>query len=81
MIQPDIQELEAWLAAEMPYETFSETLDRCAGIQVSNHYIHDVANEISQHLQILDVCPGKEEIQRQIDTISEGKFRRPILII
>jgi hypothetical protein len=80
-IQPDIQELEAWLAAEMPYETGSETLQRCTGIQISNHHIHDVANEISQDLQILDVCPGKEEIQRQIDTISEGKFRRPILMI
>jgi predicted nucleic acid-binding Zn finger protein len=80
-IQPDIQELEAWLAAEMPYETSSETLDRCAGIKISNHHIHDVANEIVQDLQILDVCPGKEEIQRQIDTISEGKLRRPILMI
>jgi len=80
-IQPDIQELEAWLAAEMPYETSSETLQRCAGIQVSNHHIHDVANEIAQDLQILDVCPGKEEIQRHIQNISEGKFRRPVLMI
>ena len=80
-IQQDIQELEAWLAAEMPYETSSETLKRCAGIHVSNHHIHDVANEIAQDLQILDVCPGKEEIQRQIDTIAEGQFRRPILMI
>jgi len=80
-IQPDVQQLEAWLAAEMPYETSSETLDRCTGIQVSNHHIHDVANEIAQDLQILDVCPDKEEIQRQIDKISEGKFRRPILMI
>ena len=27
-IQPDVQELETWLAAEMPYETCSETLHR-----------------------------------------------------
>jgi len=80
-IQPDIQELEAWLAAEMPYETSSETLQRCAGIKVSDHHIHDVTNEIAQDLQILDVCPGKEEIQHHIGTISEGKFRRPILMI
>jgi hypothetical protein len=80
-IQPDVQELEAWLAAEMPYETSCETLQRCAGIPVSNHHIHDVSNEIAQDLQILDVCPGKEEIKCQIDTISEGKFRRPILMI
>jgi hypothetical protein len=80
-IQPDVQELEAWLAAETTYETASETLQRCTGIQASNHHIHDVTNEIAQDLQILDVCPGKEGIQRQIDTISEGKFRRPILMI
>ena len=80
-IQQDIQELEAWLAAEMPYETSSETLKRCAGIHVSNHHIHDVANQIAQDLQILDVCPGKEQIQRQIDTIAEAQFRRPILMI
>ena len=80
-IQPDIQELEAWLAAEMPYETAYETLNRCAGIELSNHHIHDVTNEIAQDLEILDVCPAKEEVQHQIDTISEGKFRRPILMI
>jgi hypothetical protein len=80
-IQPDIQELEAWLAAEMPYETSSETLKKCAGIQVSNHHIHDVANEIAQDLQVLDVCPSKKEIKRQIDKIAEGQFRRPILMI
>ena len=80
-IQPDIQELEAWLAAEVPYETASQTLDRCAGIKVSNRHIHEVANEIAQDLQIVDVCPEKEEIHHQIDTLSEGKFRRPILMI
>ena len=35
-IQPDIQELEAWLAAEMPYETSSETLHRCAGTSLTD---------------------------------------------
>jgi hypothetical protein len=74
-IQPDVQELEAWLAAEMPYETCSETLERCAGIPISNHHIHDVANEIAQDFQILDVCPSKEDIQRQIDTISGSAIR------
>ncbi len=80
-IQPDVQELEAWLAAEMPYETASETLRRCAGIDVSDHHIHGVANEIAQDLQILDICPTKDEIHHQIDTVSKDKFRRPILMI
>lgn len=80
-IQPDVQELEAWLAAEMPYETASEALQRCAGIEVSNRHIHDVANEIVEDCQVLDVCPDRGEIEGQIARISEGKFRRPVLMI
>jgi len=80
-VQADVQELEAWLAAEMPYETSIEALNRCAGIQLSNHHAHDVVNEISEGIRLLDVCPDKEEIQSKIDDLSEGKFRRPVLMI
>ena len=79
--QSDIQELEAWLAAEMPYETASEALDRCAGIKLSNHHLHDVVKEVAVNIQLLDVCPEKTEIQRKIDELSEGRFRRPVLMI
>ena len=79
--QLDIQELEAWLAAEMPYETASEALERCAGIQLSNHHAHDVVNEIAGDIQLLDVCPDKTEVHRKIDALSEGRFRRPVLMI
>jgi len=79
--QSDIQELEAWLAAEMPYETASEALDRCAGIKLSNHHLHDVVKEVADDIQLLDVCPDKAEIHRKIDELSEGKFRRPVLMI
>lgn len=79
--QSDIQELEAWLAAEMPYETANETLERCAGIKLSNHHAHDVVNEIADDIQLLDVCPSKVEILHKIEALSEGKFRRPVLMI
>lgn len=80
-IQSDIQELEAWLAAEMPYETSVEALERCAGIKVSNHHAHDVVNEIADDIHLLDICPDKVEIQHKIDVLSEGRFRRPVLMI
>jgi hypothetical protein len=57
--QSDIQELEAWLAAEMPYKTASEALERCAGIKLSDHHAHDVVNEIAGDIQLPDVCPGQ----------------------
>jgi len=79
--QTDIQELEAWLAAEIPYETASEALERCSGIKLSNHHIHDVVNEIADDIHLLEVCPDKTEINRKIDVLSEGKFRRPVLMI
>jgi len=79
--QLDIQELEAWLTAEMPYETASETLERCAGIKLSNHHAHDVVNEITADIQLLDICPDKTQIHRKIDELSEGRFRRPVLMI
>jgi len=80
-VQADIQELEAWLASEMPYETAGETLKRCAGIELSNHHVHDVTNTLAKELDILDVCPSQAEIQRQVERLSKGKFRRPILMI
>jgi len=79
--QHDIQELEAWLASGSPYEEASETYNRCTGLQASAHHIHESTNFIAKDLNILDVCPVKEEIEKQIDRLSEGKFRRPIMMI
>ena len=80
-IQADVQEIEAWLTSEMPYETAADTIKRCAGIDLSNHHGHDVTNEIAQDLGVLDVCPDKDEIHSKIEELSAGRFRRPILMI
>lgn len=80
-IQPDVQAVEAWLAANMPFDEAAEGLKRCTGMDISNHHIHDVTNEIARDLGILDVCPSKDEIHHQIDLLSKGKFRRPVLMI
>ncbi len=79
--QWDIQELETWLSAEMPYETASETLERCTGIKRSNCHLHEVANEVAADLDILDVCPEKAEILSKINQLADGKFRRPVLMV
>lgn len=80
-IQPDVQEIEAWLTSEMPYEMASETLKRCTGIEASNHHSHDVTNEMAGDLDILDVCPSKDEIHSKIELLRGEKFRRPILMM
>ena len=80
-IQPDLQEIEAWLTSEMPYEMASETIKRCTGIDLSTHHSHDVTNEMVQDLGVLDVCPDREEIHCKVEQLSAGKFRRPVLMI
>ena len=80
-IQPDVQEIEAWLTSEMPYETVGETMKRCTGIDLSNHHSHDVTNAMAQDLDVLDVSPDKDKIHSKVEQLSAGKFRRPILMI
>ena len=80
-VQADIQELETWLTAEMPYENVAEALERCAGIKLSNHHIHDVVNEVAADIQFLDICPDKHQIKHHIDELSKDRFRRPVLMI
>lgn len=79
--QYDIQDVEAWLSSEMPYEMARETFERVTGEKQSEHHMYDTVNAIGQELNILDVCPDKEEINHKIAEMSEGKFRRPILMI
>jgi len=80
-IQHDVQEVETFLAANMPFEEASETMERCAGIQVSDHHIHDITNEIASDLAVLDVSPTKDDIHQKIEALSANKFRRPVLMI
>lgn len=43
--------------------------------------MHEVVGEIGRKIDILDVCPSKEEIDQQINILSEDKFRRPVLML
>ena len=79
--QYDIQGLEAWLSGELPFETAAEAFSRCTGDTLSTDHIFQTANRIANHLNILDVCPTKEEIAQKISELSAGKFRRPVMML
>jgi hypothetical protein len=79
--QHDIQDLEAWLASELPFETVAEAFKRCTGEALSADHMHETANEIASHFGIIDVCPTKEEIDQQIKKLSDGKFWRPVMML
>ena len=80
-MQPDVKGLEAWLASEETFERASETFRRSTGIDISAHHMHEAANDIAGELDILDVAPTKEQVERHVSELSRGKFRRPILML
>ncbi len=79
--QYDIQDLEAWLSSELPFQTASEAFKRCTGDSLSADHMFETANRVGNHLDILDVCPSKDEIGQKIDELSKGKFRRPVMML
>ncbi len=79
--QYDVDDLGAWLATELPYEMAEETYYRCTGETLSAHHMHEHTREIAADLGILDVCPSKEEVERKISELREGKFRRPVAML
>lgn len=79
--QYDIQDMEAWLSSELPYETAGETYLRFTGENLSAHHMHETTNRIAGHLTLLDVSPNKEDIKEQIVRLSKGKFRRPVMML
>ena len=79
--QYDIQDLEAWLSSELPFKTAAEAFERCTGDSLSADHMFETANRVGNQLNILDVCPAKDEIKRKIDALSKGKFRRPVMML
>ncbi len=79
--QYDIQDLEAWLSSELPFKTASEAYTRCTGDALSADHMFETANRVANHLDILDVCPTKDEILQKINELSKGKFRRPVMML
>ena len=79
--QYDIQDLEAWLSSELPFKTAAEAFKRCTGDSLSADHMFETANRVGNHLDILDVCPSKDEILQKIDELSKGKFRRPVMML
>jgi hypothetical protein len=79
--QYDIQDLEAWLSSELPFKTAAEAFQRCTGDSLSADHMFETTNRVGNDLNVLDVCPGKDEILEKIDELAKGKFRRPVMML
>ena len=79
--QHDIQDLEAWLSTELPFDTAAEAFKRCTGDTLSADHMFETTNHIANHFDILDICPTKDEIEQKVNELSKGRFRRPVMMM
>lgn len=79
--QHDIQDLEAWLSSELPFETAAEAYSKCTGDSLSADHMFETTNRIARQFDLLDVCPTKEQVEAKINELSYGRFRRPVMMI
>jgi hypothetical protein len=80
-VQYDLQAVEAWLSIELPYGTASEAYAQCNGGTLSEHHLHEITNQIAATVDLLDVCPTKAEMDSKIAELSNGKYRRPVMML
>lgn len=78
--QFDIQKKAVKLAAQLPFACASEVFEDLTGQQVSDHFIHDLFEDVGEHAPLETVVPDTEEIDRRIESASSGKWR-PILAV
>jgi len=80
-LQLDVQQATADLVTELPYETASTMFGNLSGIAVSSERMHTLATQAAEGLTVLDVAPSREEIERRIAEVAQGRFRRPVLVL
>jgi hypothetical protein len=80
-LQLDVQQAAADLAIEVPFDTAATQFERLSGIRVSSERLHTCTNRVAEGLSMLDVAPSREEIDRRVAQVAQGRFRRPVLVL
>ena len=80
-MQPDVQQAAVDLATEVPYETAAGLFGRLSGLPIGSERMHTFTHQVAEGLSMLDVAPSREEIDRRVAQVAQGRFRRPILVL
>jgi hypothetical protein len=78
--QFDIQKKCAKLAARLPFASAQGVFEDLTGQQVSDHFIHDILQEVGTHAQLEEVIPDRKRIEELIQKATTSKWR-PILVV
>jgi hypothetical protein len=78
--QYDLQRPAAKLFAEVPFETASRLFEELTGNSMSNHAMHDLAEEIGEASDTIRVLPTRKKVEEIIES-SAGNVWRPIVVV
>ena len=79
--QPDVHQVAADVATELPYDTASTLFGRLTGISLSSERMHTLTHQAAEELTVLDVAPSREQIDQRVAQVAKGRFRRPVLVL
>ncbi len=79
--QLDVQQAAAQVAVEMPYEEAQTLFSDLTGVGLGSERLHTFVHQAAEGLGVLDVAPSRDEIERRIEEIAAGRFRRPVLVL
>jgi hypothetical protein len=79
--QLDVQKAAAQLAIEMPYEEAQTLFSDLTGVQLGSERLHTFTHQAAEGLTVLDVAPSRNDIERRIEEMAVGRFRRPVLVL
>jgi hypothetical protein len=80
-LQLDVQQAAVDLALELPFDTAATQFARLSGLSVRSERLHTYTNRVAEGLSLLEVAPSREEIDRRVAQVAQGRFRRPVLVL
>lgn len=79
--QYDLQKPAARLLAEVPFERASQLFKELTGNEMSDHAMHDLADNLAEASDIIRVLPSRKMVEATIEKNSNGKVWRPIVVV
>jgi hypothetical protein len=79
--QLDVQQAAARLAIEMPYEEAQTVFSELTDVELGSERLHTFTHQAAEGLSVLDVAPSRDDIERGIQEVAAGRFRRPVLVL
>ena len=79
--QLEVQQAAAQVAIEMPYEEAHTLFSDLTGVELGSERLHTFVHQAAEGLSVLEVAPSREEIERRIEEMAAGRFRRPVLVL